>query len=74
MSVKLALIGGVYNNYIALDEAVKDAKKKGVDEIFCLGDLGAFGPHPDRVFPILHENNVKVIQGNYDHSVGNGFG
>lgn len=73
MSVKLALIGGVYNNYIALEEAVKDAKKKGVDEIYCLGDLGAFGPHPDRVFPIIHDNNIKVIQGNYDHSVGNGL-
>lgn len=73
MSIKLALIGGVYNNYIALEEAVKDAKKKGVDKIYCLGDLGAFGPHPDRVFPIIRENNIKVIQGNYDHSVGKGL-
>lgn len=73
MSVKLALIGGVYNNYIAFEEAVKDAKLKGVDEIYCLGDLGAFGPYPDRVFPIIHDNNIKVIQGNYDHSVGNGL-
>lgn len=73
MNVRLALIGGVYNNYIALNEAVRDAKKRGVDEIYCLGDLGAFGPHPDRVFPIIHDNNIKVIQGNYDHSVGNGL-
>lgn len=73
MSVKLALIGGVYNNYIAFEEAVKDAKLKGVDGIYCLGDLGAFGPYPDRVFPIIHDNNIKVIQGNYDHSVGNGL-
>lgn len=73
MSVKLALIGGVYNNYIALEEAVKNAKTKGVDAIYCLGDLGAFGPHPDRVFPIIFENNIEVIQGNYDHSVGNGL-
>ena len=73
MSVKLALIGGVYNNYIALEEAVKNAKKKGVDQIYCLGDLGAFGPHPDRVFPIIHKNDIKVIQGNYDNSIGNGL-
>lgn len=73
MSVKLALIGGIYNNYVALEEAVKDAKKRGVDKIYCLGDLGAFGPYPDRVFPILFENNIDVIQGNYDHSVGNGL-
>jgi predicted phosphodiesterase len=42
-----------------------------VDAIYCLGDLGAFGPHPDRVFPLLHEHGVQCIQGNYDHSIGN---
>lgn len=73
MSVRLALMGGIYNNYLAFEAAIKDAKKKGVDEIYCLGDLGAFGPYPDRVFPIIHENNIKVVQGNYDHSVGNGL-
>lgn len=73
MSVRLALMGGIYNNYLAFEAAIKDAKKKGVDEIYCLGDLGAFGPYPDRVFPIIHENNIKVVQGNYDYSVGNGL-
>ncbi len=73
MNVKLAFIGGVYNNYIALEAAIKDAKKNGVDDIYCLGDLGAFGPHPDRVFPLIYKNNIKVVQGNYDNSVGNGL-
>lgn len=68
---KIALIGGIYSNYLALQETISDAKKRGVDAIFCLGDLGAFGPHPDRVFPILHENDVQVVQGNYDNSIGN---
>ncbi len=69
---KIAVFGGIYNNYLALEEAIKDAKKRNVDEIFCLGDLGAFGPYPDRVFPLLMENEVKVMQGNYDNSVANG--
>lgn len=68
---KIAVFGGIYNNYLALEEAIKDAKSKNVEDIFCLGDLGAFGPHPDRVFPLLIENNVKVMQGNYDNSIGN---
>jgi hypothetical protein len=37
---------------------------------YCLGDLGGFGPHPDRVFPILQRGEVIVMQGNYDHSIG----
>ena len=69
----IALLGGVYSNYLALESALDDIESRGVDSIYCLGDLGAFGPHPDRVFPLLAERNVTVIQGNYDDSVGNGL-
>ena len=69
--MRLAFFGGIYNNYLALDAAIRDARSRGAERLFCLGDLGAFGPHPDRVFPLLHDNNVECIQGNYDDSVGN---
>lgn len=68
---RIAVFGGVYNNYLALDAAIRDAKQRGVEALYCLGDLGAFGPHPDRVFPLLHEHGVECIQGNYDNSIGN---
>jgi predicted phosphodiesterase len=64
-------LGGVYNNYLALEAALADIRRRRVDAVFCLGDLGAFGPHPDRVFPLLHENGVACLQGNYDDAVGN---
>jgi predicted phosphodiesterase len=69
--MQLAFFGGVYNNYLALERAIADARGRGVERMYCLGDLGAFGPHPDRVFPLLIENDVTCIQGNYDHSIGN---
>jgi diadenosine tetraphosphatase ApaH/serine/threonine PP2A family protein phosphatase len=68
---RLAFFGGVYNNYLALEAAISDARTRGVDAMYCLGDLGAFGPYPDRVFPLLAENHITTIQGNYDHSIGN---
>jgi len=68
---RIACFGGVYNNYLALEVAIYDAKSRGVDGLYCLGDMGAFGPHPDRVFPLLLENNVTCVQGNYDDSIGN---
>ena len=71
MSTRLALFGGVYNNYLALEAAIAKAQKIGVDEIYCLGDIGAFGPYPNRAFPLLTDNNILCIQGNYDDSVGN---
>ncbi len=70
---RLAVLGGVYNNAPALEAALRDAKRRGVDGVYCLGDLGAFGPHPDRVFPLLREYDVACVQGNYDNSVGNGL-
>ena len=73
MSTRIALFGGVYSNYLALEAALADVRLRGVDRIFCLGDLGAFGPHPDRVFPLLHEHQIECVQGNYDDSVGNGL-
>jgi len=51
---RIAVFGGIYNNYLALEAALADAQQRNVQAIFCLGDMGAFGPHPDRVFPLLH--------------------
>lgn len=69
--MRLAFFGGIYNNYLALEAAIADARSRGVDQMYCLGDLGAFGPHPDRVFPLLFEHSVVCLRGNYDHSIGN---
>ena len=68
---RIAVFGGIYSNYLALQAALADAERRGVDAIYCLGDMGAFGPHPDRVFPLLQGHRVQCIQGNYDNSVGN---
>jgi predicted phosphodiesterase len=73
MAERIAVFGGVYSNHLALAAALRDAHSRGAHAIYCLGDLGAFGPHPDRVFPLLHEHGVQCVQGNYDNSIGNGL-
>jgi predicted phosphodiesterase len=73
MPERIAVFGGVYNNYLALEAALRDVRSRGAEAVYCLGDLGAFGPHPDRVFPLLREYGAQSVQGNYDHSVGNGL-
>jgi len=69
--VKIAFFGGIYNNYLALEAAIEDAQRRGAERMYCLGDLGAFGPYPDRVFPLLRDNQIECVQGNYDNSIGN---
>jgi predicted phosphodiesterase len=66
---RVALFGGIYSNCLALEAAIADARRRGVDAIYCLGDLGAFGPHPDRAIEILRVNHVPCVRGNYDDSI-----
>jgi predicted phosphodiesterase len=68
---KVALFGGIYSNHLALRAAMDDANRRGCDAMFCLGDLGAFGPNPDKIFPLLIDAGVVTMQGNYDNSIGN---
>lgn len=65
----IAVLGGVYANYSALRAVLEDARGRGAERLFCLGDLGGFGPHPGRVFPILEEFGVETVAGNYDRSL-----
>src|SRR6266540_1369442 len=71
---RIAVFGGVYNNALALEAALEDARQRDVEAIFCLGDMGGFGPHPDHVFPLLQAGRVLTIQGNYDESLALGKG
>jgi hypothetical protein len=69
---RIAVFGGVYSNAPALRAAHDDARRPDVDATFSLGDLGGFGPHPDRVYPLLRQAGVHVLQGNYDESLASG--
>jgi hypothetical protein len=68
---RVAIFGGVYSNHLALRAAIDDASRRGAQKLLCLGDLGAFGPNPDKVFPLLIDAGVVVMQGNYDNSIAN---
>jgi predicted phosphodiesterase len=65
-------MGGVYANHLALEAALADARGRGAEAVYCLGDLGGFGPHPDRVFPLLRDAGVMCVQGNYDLAIAHG--
>jgi predicted phosphodiesterase len=71
-TVRLGFFGGIYSNSRSLDAAVADVRRRGADGLYALGDFGAFGPHPDRVFPILLEAGAQPIQGNYEESLSTG--
>ncbi|HEY3215194.1 MAG TPA: metallophosphoesterase family protein [Candidatus Eisenbacteria bacterium] len=67
---RLAVFGGVYSNHVALRAVLADIQQHGADLAWCLGDLGGFGPHPDRAADLLRASGVPMLRGNYDDSVG----
>jgi predicted phosphodiesterase len=67
---RIALFGGIYSNYLALAAAIADTRRRNVDAIYCLGDLGAFGPYPDRAIELLRRHDIGCVRGNYDDSIG----
>lgn len=69
---RVAFFGGVYNNHLALRATLDHARRAEATKVYCLGDLGGFGPHPERVVPVLIEAGVPTLRGNYDESVGFG--
>ncbi len=68
--MRLAFLGGIYSNHRALRAVAADLARRGADLAWCLGDLGGFGPHPDRAIGRLRESGVPSLRGNVDDSVG----
>ncbi|MEA9358420.1 metallophosphoesterase [Bacteriovorax sp. PP10] len=66
----IILCGGPYSNFSSLEAFIE--KTKDYQYRFCLGDIGGFGPYPDRSIELLKHNNITCLQGNYDQTVGNG--
>ena len=69
---RVAVFGGVYNNRFALEALLEDAARRGCEAVYCLGDLGGFGPNPEAIRPLLEEGDVLVSQGNYEQSLASG--
>src|SRR5918998_4090689 len=69
---RLAVCGGAYANPYALGAWVRDARARGADRLICLGDLGGFGSECDAIWPLLLDNDVECIAGNYDVAIGRG--
>ncbi len=69
---RLAICGGTYSNPYALRAFLADARARGADRLICLGDFGAYGAEPEAIWPLLTENDVECIAGNYELAIGAG--
>ncbi|HUY59404.1 MAG TPA: radical SAM protein [Solirubrobacteraceae bacterium] len=69
---RIAAFGGPNANQYALEATLADAHARGCERAFCLGDLGGFGAGCDQIWPLLLDEQVECIAGNYDVAIGRG--
>jgi len=64
-----AIISDVHSNMAALKTVFEDIDRRGIKEVFCLGDIVGYGPEPRECIDMIIERNVISIMGNHDHAV-----
>jgi predicted phosphodiesterase len=64
--MRVALISDLHGNEVALEAALADIARHGVDRTVCLGDTATLGPRPREVLARLRELKYPCILGNHD--------
>ncbi len=64
--MRIGLISDIHGNLLALEVVLQELAQEQVDQIICLGDVGALGPQPRQVIERLRYLHCPVILGNTD--------
>nr|WP_018673466.1 metallophosphoesterase family protein [Brevibacillus laterosporus] len=68
---RIAVISDIHGNIPALEAVLKDIEKRGIQEIYCLGDLAGKGPEPEKAVDMIKEKCSVTVRGNWDDFIGN---
>lgn len=66
----IGFFSDVHANLPALDAVLADIDKRGVDALYCLGDLVGYAPWPNEVVQTVRSRSIPTLAGNYDEGVG----
>ncbi|HKP52079.1 MAG TPA: metallophosphoesterase family protein [Chloroflexia bacterium] len=64
--MRIALLSDIHGNLVALETVLREIAQEPVDQIICLGDVGALGPQPREVIERLRQLGCPVALGNTD--------
>ncbi len=71
--MKTAVISCIHANYEALNAVLSDIDDQHADQIYCLGDLVGYGPHPNAVVEMIQSLDIPTCQGCWDEDVVEGL-
>ncbi|NJL00553.1 MAG: metallophosphoesterase family protein [Spirulinaceae cyanobacterium RM2_2_10] len=71
--MKLAVISCIHGNYEALNTVLADIDAQQAEQIYCLGDLVGYGPHPNAVVELIRSLDIPTCQGCWDEDIVEGL-
>lgn len=71
--MKLAVISCIHGNLEALNAVLSDIDQHKADQIYCLGDLVGYGPHPNAVVEMIRSLDIATCQGCWDEDIVEGL-
>lgn len=66
---RIAIISDTHGNLPALEVTLADIRQRGIERIYCLGDLAGKGPSGAEVIDICRSVCEATVQGNWDVSI-----
>lgn len=64
-----AVISDIHSNLEALTVVLADIEKRGIETIYCLGDVVGYGPDPCECLDLIIEKTEWCVLGNHDFAV-----
>jgi predicted phosphodiesterase len=63
-----AIISDIHSNLEALEAVLADIDRRGIKELYCLGDIVGYGASPKECLDLIIERSAAIVCGNHDHA------
>lgn len=70
--MRYAIISDIHGNLEALNTVLEHIRKRGIKEIFCLGDIVGYGPKPIECVDLIMQHCEICLKGNHDEALVEG--
>ena len=68
--MKIAMVADLHGNLPAVEALDQDIRRRGIQHIYCLGDMVGKGPSSPETLDWAVENCEVILQGNWDGGIG----
>ena len=69
MATTFAVISDIHANLEALESTLEDIDRRGIKEVYCLGDVVGYGASPKECLDLAAERCETILCGNHDQAV-----